>query len=320
MVVMNALQSVLSIIIMASIGYFLSRKKWLDEKTTNLFSKIIVNISLPAVMIYNLMTSFDKSELLQTLGGVIVPFLGVLITYVISVALAKILKIREDRRGIFCALFTFANTIFIGLPVNVALFGEASIPYVTLYYIANTTIFWTIGIYGIRKDGEMGQKQLTDNKLFSLSTFKRIFSPILASYVLSIILILLEISLPKFILDTTRYMGNLTTPLSMLIIGTIIYSINLDDLKFDKDMLVITLGRFIITPLFVFLMLRFFPVVQPLMAKVFLLEAAMPAMTTIVIVGQAYNADHQYATVKITTTILISLFIIPIYMYLMSFM
>ena len=320
MLVINALQSVLSIMIMVSIGYLLSKKKWLDKKTSNLFSKLIVNISLPSVMIYNLMTSFNKVELLDTLGGIIVPFLGILITYIISIPLAKLLKIREDRRGMFSALFAFANTIFIGLPVNVALFGEASIPYVILYYIANTTIFWTIGIYGIKKDGEFGKDIKSDNKLISFSTAKRIFSPILASYVLSIILILLEINLPKFILDTCRYLGNLTTPLSMLIIGTIIYSINLKELKFDKDMLAITLGRFIITPLFVFVMLRFFPVAKLLMGKVFILEAAMPAMTTIAIVGQAYDADNEYATVKITMTILISLFVIPIYMYLISFM
>ncbi|MFP4661746.1 MAG: AEC family transporter [Halanaerobiales bacterium] len=158
------------------------------------------------------------------------------------------------------------------------------------------------------------------NKLISFSTLRRIFSPILASYIISIILILLEINLPKFILDTCKYMGNLTTPLSMLIIGTIIYSINLSDLKFGKDMLAVTLGRFVVTPLFILIMLRFFPVAQSLMAKVFLLESAMPAMTTIAIVGQAYGADHEYATVKITTTILISIVVIPLYMYLMSFL
>ncbi|MFP4662606.1 MAG: AEC family transporter, partial [Halanaerobiales bacterium] len=178
MVVIDALQSVLSIIIMASIGYFLCSKRWLSDKSSHLFSKLIVNISLPAVMIYNLMTSFTKEELLETLGGVIVPFFAVLITYMISVPLGRLLKIREDRRGIFSALITFANTIFIGLPVNVALFGEGSIPYVTLYYIANTTVFWTIGVYGIRRDGETGRSKNSVNKLISFSTLRRIFSPI----------------------------------------------------------------------------------------------------------------------------------------------
>jgi len=43
-------------------------------------------------------------------------------------------------------------------------------------------------------------------------------------------------------------------------------------------------------------------------------------MTTIAIVGHAYDADNEYATVKITTAIVISLFVIPVYMYLISFM
>lgn len=50
MVVIDALQSVLSIIIMVSIGYLLSSKKWLDDRTSSLFAKLIVNISLPAVI------------------------------------------------------------------------------------------------------------------------------------------------------------------------------------------------------------------------------------------------------------------------------
>lgn len=49
-------------------------------------------------------------------------------------------------------MFTAANTIFMGLPVNMAVFGEKAIPYALLYYICNTTFFFTIGIMLIAKD------------------------------------------------------------------------------------------------------------------------------------------------------------------------
>lgn len=67
----------------------------------------------------------------------------------------------------------------------------------------------------------------------------------------AIILILLDIHLPKFILDTCKYFGNLTTPLAMLFIGITIYSVNFKEFKFSLDMLAIILGRFIISPILI---------------------------------------------------------------------
>ena len=51
-------------------------------------------------------------------------------------------------------MFFNSNTIFVGLPINQALFGDASIPYVLIYYMCNTTFFWTLGTYLIQRDGE----------------------------------------------------------------------------------------------------------------------------------------------------------------------
>ncbi|MFW6270079.1 MAG: AEC family transporter, partial [Bacillota bacterium] len=204
-------------------------------------------------------------------------------------------------------------TIFIGLPVNIALFGETSTGIVTLYYVAHTTIFWTIGVYGIRKDVNGNQEGI-----FTLGTLKRIFSPILVAYVFSVILILLEISLPKFIMDTAGYLGDLTTPLSMLFIGITIYSIDYSSIKISKDMLAILTGRFIITPLIIYSLFFIFSG-SVLMQKVFVIEAAMPIMATIAIVSQAYKADHKYATIMIAVTTLASLLIIPGYMVLFTF-
>ncbi|MFW5991953.1 MAG: AEC family transporter [Halanaerobiaceae bacterium] len=308
MTILNALQSVITILLMISIGFILSKKEWLNEATSKLFAKIVINISLPALMVYNLMTSFSKDELINLMGGIIVPFTGIALSYLLSIPVSKILQIKPERRGLFRALFAFSNTIFVGLPVNIALFGEKSVPMVTLYYIANTTLFWTIGVYGIRGDTAEG-----NGGIFSVDTIKRIFSPILLAYIFSILLILLEIKLPNFLLDTCKYMSQMTTPLSMLIIGTIIYSIDISGFRIDRDVVVLLIGRFLITPLLIYYIFTLFngPV---LMGKVFVVEAAMPVMTTIAIVGHAYGADHKYATFMVTISTVASLLIIPLFM------
>lgn len=309
----NAFGSVFSIVIMIIIGYALTHNKWLDDNNAKLFAKIVVNIALPTLMITNLMSNFDKEKLLVLGKGLFVPFTSIALAYVIGKVTCYLLKVPKGRRGIFLSIFFVSNTIFIGLPVNLALFGEESVPYVLLYYIANTTFFWTIGVYEITKDSST-----EPSSIFSKNSLKRILSPPFLGFVLAVALILLNVTLPKFILDTCKYLGNLTTPLSMMFIGHTIYSVDLSKVKFTKEMFVLLLGRFVISPLLVLLLTYPFPLPSSLMRSVFIVQAAMPAMTNTAIIGKAYDSDYEYAAVMITITTILSLIIIPIYKLLLA--
>lgn len=307
MALLNAFGSVFSIILMILIGYILTGKKWINDDGAKLFSRLVLNLSLPTLMITNLMANFDKNKLLSLGKGLYVPFTSIALAYLIGKLISKLIKVAPGRKGIFQSIFFVSNTIFIGLPVNLALFGDASVPYVLLYYIVNTTFFWTIGVYEISKDGKGSSKSI-----FSKDTLKRIISPPLLGFIFAILLILLEIRLPKFVFDTCKYLGNLTTPLSMLFIGHTIYSIDVKDIKIDKDIIALLVGRFIISPLLVILISRSLPLPE-LMKHVFVIQAAMPAMTNTAIMAKAYDADYEFAAIMVTITTILSLIIIPIY-------
>ncbi|EKQ54288.1 MULTISPECIES: AEC family transporter [unclassified Clostridium] len=312
MIILNALGSVFSIVLMISAGYFLSHKGWFDEKTSKLFSKLVCNLAIPCLMISQFTESFDKDKLLNLGNGLFAPFASMAICYLIAVIVSKIIKVEEGRIGTFRSMFFVSNSIFIGLPVNMALFGEKSIPNVLLYYIANTTFFWTLGVYGISKDG-----QTSKANILSFDTLKRIMSPPLLSFMFAIILILLDVHLPKFLLDTCKYFGNLTTPLAMLFIGITIYSVDFKEYKFSRDMIAIMLGRFLVSPILI-LVLCNFSNTPILMKEVFVIQAAMPVMTNTAIVSKSYNADYEYATINTIITTISSLLVIPIYMLLLS--
>ncbi|MCE5222045.1 MAG: AEC family transporter [Clostridium sp.] len=312
MVIFNAAGSVFSIVIMICVGYILTAKKWFDESVSKLFSMLVCNIALPCLMISDLVGNFDREKLSNLSSGLIVPFASMAICYVIGVILSKIIKVERKRIGTFRSMFFVSNSIFIGLPINMALFGEFSIPYVLLYYIANTTFFWTLGAYGISKDGDNN-----NSRIISKETFVRLVSPPLMGFIIGMILISLNIQLPKFILDTCKYLGNLTTPLSMLFIGIIIYSVDLKKIKFSMEMAVILVGRFFISPILIYFAAKYMHI-PVLMEKVFIIQAAMPVMTNTSIVAKQYNADYEYAAVMTVVTTICILIFIPIYMYLIN--
>lgn len=315
MIILSALESIISIIIMIAIGCFLTYKKWFDEKMSVVFTKLVCNLSLPCFMISNVVGNFDKNKIVHLSKGAVIPFLSMAVTYLIAIAVSKIIKVKKGRIGTFRSMFFVSNCIFIGLPINMALFGSKSIPYALIYYMANTTFFWTIGSYGIYMDGQNSKGG--HQSIFSMETFKRIFSPPLIGFIVAIILIILNIHLPKFILDTCKYFGNLTTPLSMLFIGITLYSFKSEEIKLDKDMLAVLLGRFLASPLLIFISAYYLPV-PALMKKVFVIQAAMPVMTNTAIVARSYNADYKYATVMTLVTTVLSAVFIPLYMVLLG--
>jgi len=312
MVLFNAVEGIFSIGIMISLGWLLADRRWFNEETSKLFARLILVVSLPVYMLWNLMTTFDSSKLAVLGRGMVIPFAAMLICYVAGYAVSGLIKVPLNRRGTFRSMYVTSNSIFIGLPVNVAAFGEQSIPYVLLYYIANTVMFWTFGAYGISGDGNSGRHGILNKE-----TLARIFSPPFLGFLLAVLLVLLNIKLPNFIMTTCKYLGNLTTPLSMLFIGIAVYGVQFKDIKFTADTIAILFGRFIIAPLAVWLMTYFIPV-PVLMKKVFILEAAMPIMTQTAVVAKAYQADAEYVAVATTLTTGLALAIIPLYIIILS--
>lgn len=312
MVIIQSIQGIFSIIILISIGYFLAYKKWFTEETSKLISKLVTKIAIPAYMVQNLVTTFNKDMLIKLSSGLKIPFLSIMICILLSILVCKILKVEKGRRGAFKVMFFTSNTIFIGLPVNLALFGESSVPYVLLYYIANTVIFWTIGVYLISKDSSVEEANI-----IKFQSIKRIFSAPLIGFLLGIIFVLLEINLPTFIIDACKYLGNLTTPLSMLFIGSTIYSVDLKGIRLTKDIITIVIARLFITP-FVVVLLAHFSSEPILMKEVFIIQASLPIMTQTTIISKQYNSDYKYVAVLTTLTTIFSLITIPVYMFILE--
>jgi auxin efflux carrier (AEC) len=308
---LSAVETVLSMMIIISLGFILTHKKWFTEEVSKVLVKLVTQISLPLLMINTITSNFDSQSLITSSKALIIPFLSMLLCYLISIAFSKIMKIDKNKRGLFKSMFFNSNTIFMGLPINMALFGEKSVPFVLLYYIANTTFFWTVGIYEISKDGSEFKQ-----RLFSKESFKKIFSPPLVGYLIGIVIVLLNISLPAFIKDTFKYLGNITTPIAMLFIGITIYSVNFKKIRIDKNVLGVLLGRFLIAPMLVFALTLIFPIPK-LMRDVFIIQSIMPVMTNTAIIAKACNADCDYAAIMIGITTIASLFIIPIYVFIL---
>lgn len=313
--VFHGLQGIFEILFMIGIGFVLSKKGWFGPDTSAILTRLIMKVALPLFMICQLERDFTHDLLLRIAPDLALPFLSILLAYVVGRAAAAALHIRRERQGIFITCFFVANTIFIGLPVNLALFGTQSVPSVMLYYMANTTMFWTLGIYHIVNDSTGGQGNMP---LFSLQTVKKVFSPPLVAFLIGLALIMADVKLPEFLHVSFQYVGNLATPLSLIVIGIEMSSLPLRSVQWDRDLIGALMGRFIVCPLCVLALLPFVSV-TPMSAQVFTMQASMPAMTQMTVVAKAVGADVKYATEISFITVVLGLIVIPSYMFLIQY-
>lgn len=307
----SSFSGVLIILVMVMVGYVLAKKGWFDEKTPSLIAKLVTQVALPCYMIYTIVGRFTADELLKMLPQLRFPALSMIILLAIAMAVAQLFMVDKKHQGLFVSMFFNSNTIFVGLPINQALFGDESIPYVLVYYMCNTTFFWTIGTYLIQKDG---RKEVT---LDFRGTLKKIFSPPLMGFIIGVILVLLNIKLPAFLLSDFQYLGNLTIPLSMIFIGISVANAGLSRLRFTQDNVLVLVGRFVVAPLLMMLIVKNAQMPQ-LMKEVFIIQSAMPVMTNAPVVAKLYGADSDYAAIMVTESTILTMLVIPILMLLLN--
>ncbi|MCS7243068.1 MAG: AEC family transporter [Candidatus Caldatribacterium sp.] len=299
----QAVQGIALILILLGFGYLLATFGWVKKEDSEFLTRFVVTIALPPYMVVHLTTHFTRDTLLDLGKGLPVPVVSMFLTYLLGLGLAYVLRLPPTKRGIFVVAFSLSNTIFVGLPVCQALFGEKATPFVLLYYMVNTTFFWTLGALGIALSGNP-RKHLPLPK----TVLQCVLNPPFIAFFVGIALILLQCPLPGIALEAAKMVGSLTTPLSLLCVGT---TVNLRHIRLNRDLLLVLLGRFSLAPLLVLLVARLFPL-SALMRNVFFVMSAMPVMMQSSLLARLYHADYEYATGLIAATTALSALVIPL--------
>lgn len=308
--VMHAFSGIVTVFIIIATGFVLSKRGWFDDKSTSLIANLVTQITLPTYMMANILNNFTHDSLLALSRGLPIPILSMSIGYGIGHLVARLIHVQAQRRGIFCSVFFLSNVIFIGLPLSLALFGESCTPYVMVYYMVNTSFFWVIVAHDIAVDG--GVKA----PLISKQTVKAVLSPPLLGFIFGVAFVLLGWNLPKPVLQSFTYIGNMTTPLAMFFIGIAISKTNWNEIKLDREIIVAMGGRYLVSPLIVLALVPYFAVPH-LMTESFVMLSAMPAMTNTSIVAKYYGADYKYAAILTVVSTCLAIVFIPFYMWVL---
>ena len=312
----RALEAVASMLIMMSVGFFFSHKSWLTEEGNRLLSSLVIRVAMPGMIIANILTSYTRDNLLSQLAMTLAPILMYIIGMPLSLLLARLVKVPENRRGVFTCLVSLSNSVFIGFPVTRAVLGEIAIPYATLYYLANTLAFWLIGALLIRRDADIRLNAGKSRVSFGAS-LKRMLSAPLVTLIVSFALVLLGVRLPDFVMSTASTLGNMVTPLSMIFIGSMLHGVSRGGIRWERSYGPLLAARFLLAPAVMLLSCVIMGTVG-LARQTYFLQSGMSSMTQVAIIAHSYGADSEYTSLGVALTTLALLVLLPLYALFMG--
>lgn len=305
---LTSITSIIPIIAIIVLGYILQVKGWFGDAFGPNLSRLIMNVALPASIFVSVMKYLTLDKLISLSGGLLYTFVAFILGYIVAYIAVMVFKVRPGRRGTMINTFVNANTIFIGLPLNVALFGDQALPYFLIYYITNTISTWTLGVYLMTSDSKSGQSKET-----SKFDWKKLLPAPLVGFLVALLFLILRISIPDFATNTLTYVGNIVTPLSLIYIGIVLAKAGLNTITFDKDTIVTLVGRFILAPLIMLLVLKFFaPNMETVEFKTFMIQSATPALAVLPILANQGKGDVEFSTNVVTLSTVLFIVVIPI--------
>lgn len=317
----TSIQSVISIVIMMAVGYFCRAKGWFSDRFSKGLSQLIMKIALPCAIFMSMLQRFHLDQLKNLSKGLIYTILSIAIGYLISWIAIHAFKIPRGQRGLMMTGINGANTVFIGLPLNVALFGNVSIPYLLVYYIVNTIIIWTVGVWVIAADDPT-----TKDANVKISWKHFLPAPIWGFIIALPFLIWMPnaaTQLPTFITRTISDIGDLVTPLSLMYIGIMLRDFGISNIKFTKSLNISLIGRFIVSPIIMFLIIlcgvHMGISINPMFHKTLIIQAATPSLAVLPILADQYHCDVEFATDLVAATSVLFVIVIPIIMMIMNF-
>ncbi len=309
--IMPVIEKVFVLFLAMFAGVVARKFKIIDEKSTKTLSSLLVNVTNPLLMIYSFQLDFDM-EKLKT-GGLI--FVASIIIHICLSLVSKLFFFKTKhvkQRSVYEFAVIFANCGFMGFPVLMAIYGDIGLFYGAFFTGYFNIFIWTYGVY------IMNRREKAEGQAKYKIQWKKIFlNTGLLSIVCGILLFILRIRLPLPVYDAFKMVGDMTFPLSMIIIGSLVSVLDFKKLLKSFSIYGFVLTKLLVVPL---LTIGVCYILKPptLISNMCIVMSAMPSATNTAVFTEIYDGDSPLAAKCVGMTNLFSLITIPFVLFVMN--
>ena len=258
------------------IGYLLFKKRLLTVKGSAEMGKLLLYVIMP----FTIVKSYIRDYSSEMLGDFIISFFTALVTLLFSIIISSVVFKNKSAIKQFGA--AFSNAGFIGIPLVQMTMGDEAVFYVASFVALLNIFQWTYGVAIMTKDKSI------------ISYKKNLTNPIVISFLIGILLFFLPVQLPDILTNVISSLAGMNGPLAMLVLGTYLAQISLNELFTDKDTYVCTSVRLAVIPVLTIFLLMF------------------PVGSNVAIFAQLFDKEYTGAVKDICLSTVCSMFTMPL--------
>ena len=296
-------------------GYVLIKRNVLTHNCIQDFSKLLLYISQPCIIIYTFSTQEFSYEGLKNIG--IFAILSIVIHVILLMGVYLVLKKKCENplyRVVVIAT-GFSNCSFFGIPIIEALFPDTAsslVVYATVYAVVMNIIGWSFGISIIKQDAR------------AISAKKILLNPATIAAFIGIVIYVFSIPLSftvngirfTMLADMITITGRLATPLSMFIMGMRLATMKLSDI-FTSPIAYLTAGvKQVVMPLLAFALVYFLPL-DTAIKSTFYVIAATPVASSVLNFSEIAGEGQKEAATMLLLGTMLSVVTLPIMVLLL---
>ena len=279
-------------------GFVAAKTGAVKKEGRKVLSDLLVYLIMPCMILNSYFMELDK----EMLHNLFLSFGLSTLLLVLAVILSVLFTVRrtDTNKKIVRFACTFSNAGYMGIPLISALYGTEGTFYASAFLTMFNVMLWTVGCI------------MVGDKVKSKEVAKSILStPVLYGVVLGLVVYLTQIPVPNFIASPIASIGNMNTPISMIIIGMIIAGSNMKFIVANKDIWFTIAVRMIVIPAISVALFWLFGL-SGMTAKVVLIQAACPTAAITSVFAIRYGHDENVAAGAVVLTTLVSIVTLPL--------
>lgn len=300
------LNTVITMFAILIVGFVLGKKDVINSTASKNLSKLIITIGQPALIISSIISKTYSPENLS-LALISLGFgFAVHITMAVIAYFAYIKMKNGDERKITEFATVFGNIGFLGIPVLGALFPENGAFVSSFFIVTFNILLWIIGIAIIgrnRSDVKLTLKKAIINKGTVPSAIGFIIFLMPA--------FIPNFAIPSFAQATISYLGDICTPISMLIIGALLSGRTAKQIFGSGKVYYLCLFKLLIIPVTFIVVLKLFGFSQ-FWIMFIAAVSAMPSASATSMFAELYDTAPGYSAQCVGTSTLLSLLSMPL--------
>lgn len=303
--IMVVINQMIQLFIVIALGYFLNRIGIFDQTLNKKLTTLLLSVTTPAMILNSVLSNQNSASLNEVAMVFIVAIAVFTILPIVSFVLVKIMRIPVKQQGLYMFMTVFSNIGFMGFPVMQAIFGNEAVFYTAIFNMGFNLLVFSLGIVMMNYGNE--------NKVEL--NIKNVLTPGVIASIIALIIYFTKITFPIVIVNTCSMIGNITTPIAMLLIGSTLANMPIKEVFNDIRIYPYTIVKQVLLPILAFPILQFFIQDTYLLGITFIM-IAMPVANSAVLFATEYGGDIKLAAKTVFITTLLSVVTIPTLVYL----